>query len=163
MKSTALLITACLFSVNIEAADITPETITLPPAVRTQFFANMRDHLSAVSEIQLALAEDRFDDAASIAQHRLGLGASSSAACRMPGMKMASETPAPRTDNSTLSKFMPPEMHGIGFKMHTAADRFAQDVKKAAATRDYHAAVSSLANITRQCVACHAHFRIAGR
>ncbi len=158
MKLNICLMLACLFSIGAEAAD-GPETINLPPAIRFQFFANMRDHLLAVSEIQAALGEGKFEQAADIASSRLGLNASSSAACRMqkPGMSH----PLSHKDNSSLAKFMPPEMHEIGFKMHSAADKFALDARNAAANRDYPAALSSLANITRQCVACHAHFRIA--
>lgn len=158
MKSKICLMLACLVSIGAEAADA-PETIDLPPAIRAQFFANMRDHLLAIHEIQAALGSGHFEDAADIASSRLGLKAPSSAACRMkkPGMML----PPAGADNSALSKFMPKPMHKIGYKMHTAADNFAAVARGSAG--DYRKAIGALSLVTEQCTACHASFRISNR
>lgn len=139
--------------------------VALPPMLHDQFLANMRDHLSAISEIQAALAEGDFGKAAEISRRRLGLGAASSAACRMSGMqtRMPGEAGASGSDNSMLSKFMPEAMHRAGFKMHSAADQFAEDAEKAAPARDYRMAMESLSRVTKQCVACHSSFKLSGR
>lgn len=143
-----------------DAAGASPArtAVALPPMLHDQFLANMRDHLSAISEIQAALAEGDFGKAAEISRRRLGLGAASSAACRMPG-----EAGASGSDNSMLSKFMPEAMHRTGFKMHSAADQFAEDAEKAAPARDYRMAMESLSRVTKQCVACHSSFKLSGR
>lgn len=156
MKKRFLFFLVGLFSFNALGA---PErtAIKLPPMIRDQFLANMRDHLMAISEIQAALAKGEFERASEIAGGRLGLKAPSSAACRMNKSQHTS------MDNSALSKYMPKEMHRIGFAMHTAADNFAADAKKAAPIRDYRMTIESLSNVTMQCVACHAKFRLAGR
>ncbi len=154
MKLILPLTLASLLSINGEAAEAAhPVTISLPPAIRIQFLSNMRDHLAAMSEIQDALAEGNFEQAAGIAGHRLGLRATSSAACRMNKMENS------RADNSALSKFMPKDMHRIGYEMHAAADNFALVAQSSAG--DYRKAISALSRVTKQCVACHARFRIS--
>lgn len=156
MKQKICVMLACLFPIGAQAADA-PETIDLPPAIRTQFFANMRDHLLAIHEIQAALGAGQFEHAADIASSRLGLKAASSAACRMkkPGMMQ----PRDDADNSALSKFMPKPMHKIGYKMHTAADNFAAVARSSSG--DYRKAIGALSQVTEQCTACHANFRVS--
>ncbi len=150
------LIPLLLFSVSASASplpELKPErhAVKLPRDLRESFLENMRDHLSAVSEIQAALAEKNFDKAAEIAKNRLGLDAPSSAACR-PGMEMAD-----------LAKFMPENIRAVGFKMHSAADQFAVDAKNAGTDSDYRAVIDSLSKVTRQCVSCHTQYRLANR
>ena len=164
MKRHALSLLLGLMALDASGASGARTGITLPPEIREQFLMNMRDHLSAISEIQAALAEGRFYQAADIAEGRIGLGAPSSEACRMSDMTMHNEAnPSPRTDNRALSKFMPEAMHKIGFGMHLAADQFALDARKAAKTRDYRMAIASLSRVTTQCVACHARFKLNNR
>ena len=158
MKGLKLfLFISCLFAGEASGGPIERTAIDLPPMVRDQFLYNMRDHLMALSEIQTALAKGDFENAADIAAHRLGLNASSSAACSMDGHK------ARPGDNSALSKYMPEKMHRIGFEMHSAADQFAAEAREAAATRDYGKAIASLSLVTKQCVACHSSFKLSGR
>ncbi len=125
---------------------------------------DMRDHLSAISEIQVALAGGRFNLAANIAEDRIGLGSSSSEACRMPDTPTYNEKESTtQTNNYELSKFMPEAMHKIGFNMHAAADQFARDARKAAKTQNYQMTIASLSKITTQCVACHTKFKLNNR
>ncbi len=164
MKRLALSLLLGLMALEAFGAPPARTGITLPPEIREQFLMNMRDHLSAISEIQAALAKGRFHQAADIAKDRIGLGASSSEACRMSGMAMHKEaSPNPLTDNRALSGFMPESMHKIGFGMHAAADQFAQDARKAAKTGDYRMAIASLSRVTTQCIACHARFKLNSR
>lgn len=143
------------------------QPVALPPAIRDQFLADMRDHLTEISQIHAALADGAFNRAADIAEQRLGFAAPSSAACRMPGMALAHTAPDQHLDrmmdNSEMTKFMPKEMHMVGYRMHTAADRFAQTARKAAATSDYRSALYALSKVTQQCVACHTQFKLAKR
>ena len=44
--------------------------------------------------------------------------------------------------------------------MHQAASRFAVTAQEAAVTRDLPRALSALGGITKNCVACHAAYRL---
>jgi len=68
----AVAMLALAFSATARAAD-TRQTISLPVPMREHMLANMRDHLSALSEIQLALAAGRYEEAADIAEQRIGM------------------------------------------------------------------------------------------
>jgi cytochrome c556 len=59
-----------------------------------------------------------------------------------------------------VAKFMPGPMQAIGTDMHKAASRFAVEVVNSGATGDVKPALAALAGVTRQCVACHAGFRM---
>lgn len=151
MLGLTLLLAGALMHSGAASAEATQQmtsqrmAVKLPSTLRDHFLENMRDHLLAVSQIQAALAEGKFDEAAGIAQMRLGINAPSAIACK-PGMKHMSQ----------LALFMPEGMRKAGSKMHNAADRFATDMK----TSDYRSAFSSLAKVTQACVACHAAYRI---
>lgn len=47
--------------------------VELPEQMRLHMLSNMRDHLLALQQIQDALANERFDEAAQIAEERLGM------------------------------------------------------------------------------------------
>ncbi|MFO7653173.1 MAG: hypothetical protein R6X25_05050 [Candidatus Krumholzibacteriia bacterium] len=47
--------------------------VELPDQLRLHMLANMRDHLLALQQIQAALASEEFDQAAQIAEQRLGM------------------------------------------------------------------------------------------
>jgi hypothetical protein len=61
---------------------------------------------------------------------------------------------------SHLAKFMPEGMQTIGTGMHHAASRFAVTVRNVEVSGDLRAAFSALSEVSRQCVACHAAYRI---
>jgi len=123
------------------AAD-TREAISLPVPMREHMLANMRDHLSALSEIQLALAAGRYDQAADIAEQRIGMSS------------------LERHGASHMAPYMPKAMQDIGTNMHRAASRFARAAQEATVTRDTASAIGALAEVTQQCVACHVSFRL---
>jgi cytochrome c556 len=114
------------------------EKIQLPPPMREHMMANMRDHLSSLSEIQAALAKVDFDKAADIAEARLGFSS------------LASHNAA------HMAPYMPKTMQAIGTKMHSAASQFARSAQE----RDGKKVMADLAAITAQCVACHAAYRV---
>lgn len=152
MRRLALsLLGVVLFAGNAEAADLMQkleaqrEIVKFPPQMQQHFLSGMRDHLLAVSQIQRALAEGRFDKAGEIAGSRLGMNAPSSMACK-PGMEHMNE----------MARLMPDGMRKAGRRMHHAADQFAHDVQQ----HDLRAAVASLASVTAACVACHASYRL---
>ncbi|ANQ83548.1 hypothetical protein dqs_0472 [Azoarcus olearius] len=120
----------------------TREWVRFPPAMTAHTLANMRDHLLALQQIQSALGEARYDDAAEIAEQRLGLSA-----LRSHG---AAES----------SRFMPAGMQEAGTAMHRSASRFGLAARDAAATGDLAPALRSLAQVTAACVSCHAAYRL---
>jgi len=125
-----------------DAADGDARTLVeLPAPMQQHLLANMRDHLVAITEIQEALGAGAFDRAGEIAEKRLGLSS------------LASH------DASHMAPFMPKPMQEIGTAMHRAASRFAVVAQESSADGNLRKAVDGLAQVTRQCVACHATYR----
>lgn len=144
MRRLALLILSGLALVAPASADAPAprERVALPAMMQQHMLANMRDHLLAIAQIQDALAERRFGAAAQIAEQRLGMSS------------LASHGAA------HMAPYMPKPMQDIGTQMHRAASQFALVAEDASVNRDLASALKSLSAITRQCVACHATYRI---
>jgi hypothetical protein len=104
--------------------------------------ANMRDHLLAASKIQAALAAGQYDAAAEIGEQRLGMSSLEAHGARH------------------MAARMPEGMQAIGTGMHHAASRFAVTAQAAAVNGDLARALGGLAEVTQQCVACHAGYRL---
>lgn len=118
------------------------QAVYFPKMLREHTLANMRDHLLALQEIQAALAQQEYDKAADIAEHRLGMSSLS-----LHGAH-------------DVAKYMPKGMQEAGTAMHRNASRFAVAAKDAGATGDVRPALAALASTTAQCVACHAGYRV---
>jgi hypothetical protein len=118
------------------------EMVQMPDDIVQPMLANMRDHLLALQEIQSAMGRDKLDDAARIAEERLGMSSLS-----LHGAH-------------NVAPYMPTGMQEAGTGMHRAASRFSIAVKDAAVTGDTKAALTALAAVTAQCVACHSGYRI---
>jgi cytochrome c556 len=110
--------------------------------MRAHMLANMRDHLRALQEIDVALARDDFDKAASVAETRLGMSS------------------LERHGAAHLAQAMPKDMQDIGTQMHRAASRFAVAAQNAGVTKDLRPALGALGAVMQQCVACHAAYRL---
>ena len=80
------------FLLNPALADDGRQTVQLPDMMREHMLSNMRDHLLALEEITRSLANQQYDEAAEIAENRLGMSSMS-----LHGA-------------SHLGKFMPKEM-----------------------------------------------------
>jgi hypothetical protein len=128
-------------SAGARGAD-TRETVTFPPHLAEETLANMRDHLQALQEIQEHLGMGHGSVAAKIAETRLGMSSL--------GLHGASE----------VAKFMPAGMQAAGSAMHRAASRFAILAQDADVTGDMKPVFAALAEITAQCVGCHAGYRL---
>lgn len=118
------------------------QTIELPPTMREHMLANMRDHLTALTEIQSALAAGKYEQAADIAENRIGMSS------------------LQQHGASHMAPYMPRAMQDIGTSMHRAASRFARVAQEAAVAKEPARAVGALAEVMQQCVACHASFRV---
>jgi hypothetical protein len=118
------------------------QLVEFPAPLVEHTLANMRDHLQTLQEIQSHLAMGRTDLAAKIAEERLGMSS-----LELHGA-------------SEVSKYMPQGMQDAGTAMHRAASRFAITAQDMGVTGDPKPALAALAEITAQCVSCHAGYRL---
>lgn len=116
--------------------------VRFPPQLREHTLGNMRDHLLALQQIQDALARQDYDQAADVAEQRLGMSSL--------GLHGAHE----------VAGFMPAGMQAAGTAMHRQASRFALAAREASATGDLRPPLAALAAVTGACVACHAGYRL---
>jgi hypothetical protein len=116
--------------------------VEFPAPLIEHTLANMRDHLQTLQEIQSHLAMGHTDVASKIAEERLGMSSL--------GLHGAAE----------VSRYMPQGMQDAGTAMHRAASRFAVAAEEAGATGDLKPVFAGLAEITAQCVGCHAGYRL---
>ena len=133
------------------------ELVNFPPLMRTHMLDNMRDHVQTLDGILHALGTADYQGAAKIAVEHLGLDSPSAAACKP---KPAGAAPAPGSMDEMMALYMPEQMRAIGLAMHASASEFAVVAARAAATHDAKAAVEALSRVTRNCVACHAGYRL---
>lgn len=106
--------------------------------MQKHMLANMRDHLVTINEILILMNQEKLDEAASMAENRLGMSSLQS------------------HNASHMAKFMPLPMQNIGTSMHRAASKFALKAEE----DDKKAAYLALTKITSACVACHANYKI---
>jgi cytochrome c556 len=132
----ALLLTVVVGSPVVTADERQP--VDMPAPMQQHMLSNMRDHLRALHEIQSALAAQKFDRAAEVAEQRLGMSSLQSHGA------------------AHMAPLMPKEMQAIGNEMHRAASRFAVTVVEGDVSRS----LKDLSQITQQCVACHAAYRL---
>ncbi len=116
--------------------------VEFPPELRDHTLANMRDHLRTLQEIQATLAAGKLDQAADIAERRLGMSSLAAHGAH------------------EVAKYMPEGMQNAGSAMHRSASRFAIAAQDASATSDLKPALAALAEVTANCVACHAAYRL---
>ncbi|MCU0835832.1 MAG: cytochrome c [Chromatiaceae bacterium] len=134
---------ALLAAVLLGPAQAEPrQHVELPPPMREHMLANMRDHLAAIETISRLLAEGRYGEAADTAESRLGMSA------------MAAH------GGHHMAPHMPEGMRAIGSAMHRAASRLAVGARDAEVRGDLAGALTGLADVMQQCVACHAAYRV---
>jgi hypothetical protein len=118
------------------------QLVQFPEPMRLQTLANMRGHLLALQEIDVALSKNDFDRAAKVAEGRLGMSS-----LELHGA-------------AHIAPFMPQGMQEIGTQMHRAASRFAVEAQDASVSNDVRPALAALGRVMQQCVACHAAYRL---
>ena len=118
------------------------QLVKFPEPMRVHTITSMRDHLLALQEINVALSLNGFDEAASIAEQRLGMSS------------------LERHGAAHIAPFMPQGMQDIGTQMHRAASRFAVEAQNASVSNDVRPALAALGTVMQQCVACHAAYRL---
>ena len=118
------------------------QAVSFPARLKEETLTNMRDHLLALQQIQSALAGKEYDRAAEIAEQRLGMSS------------------LQRHGAHEVARHMPEGMRAAGSGMHRNASRFAVAAKDATVTGDLGPSLEALSNVTAQCVACHAGYRL---
>lgn len=118
------------------------QLVDLPDMMRAHMLGNMRDHLAALTEIQDAIAVGAYDQAADIAETRIGMSSIEA------------------HHAAQLAPYMPKQMQAIGTQMHKAASQFALVARETAVDGNVKRMVGALGEITQQCVACHAAYRV---
>jgi len=145
MKATILAAVAAITTLTANIATAQPDSrqqVELPPMMGQHMLANMRDHLVTLNTIHQALADADYERAAEVAERRLGMSSL--------GTHGASH----------MAPYMPQEMQAIGTAMHHAASRFAIIARESAVEDNMKRAVGALAEVSKQCIACHNAYRI---
>ena len=115
--------------------------VAFPAPLRAATLTHMRDHLASIGRITAYLATREFDQAAEVAESRLG----------MSSMALHNAHEA--------AQYMPPAMRELGHSLHARASEFALKAKDAGATGELGPALVALARVQESCVACHTAFR----
>lgn len=136
-----LALTLAAISTNEANAD-SRELVSLPSMMQDHMLGNMRDHLATMNEILAALAAGKLDQAADIAESRLGMSSLQSHGA------------------AHLASMMPKPMQEMGTNMHRAASRFARTAQEAKVEDGLERTLGALSELTQQCMACHAQYRI---
>jgi len=128
-----------VFASNTSTAnDDSRQFVKLPEMMQQHMMSNMRDHLVSINKILINLANGQLDQAAEVAESRLGMSSLKSHGA------------------SHMARFMPEGMQQAGTSMHRAASRFALKAQEGEVLPAYNA----LSNVTSACVACHSSYRI---
>ena len=96
--------------------------------------SNMREHLTAVSEIVQLMNTGKYDEASKIASEKLGLTLEK---------------------NSMCGSFNNKSFEEMGVRFHKSADDFAQTLK----TKDQKKSMVALEKVLNGCVLCHSTFK----
>ncbi|MGE5546510.1 MAG: hypothetical protein ACM33T_06420 [Solirubrobacterales bacterium] len=145
MKRRTLALAALLALTSPARADDQRQMVTMPAPMQEHMLASMRDHLATLGEILSALAAERFDDAAKVAESRLGMSSY--------GLHGAAH----------MAPYMPDGMKQAGNALHHAASRFALAAQEVDLDRSYSGMrrlTAALDEMTAACNACHAGYRI---
>lgn len=147
MRSITALFAVPLFVVFpfAAAAQDSRELVELPAPMQEHMLSNMRDHLVTLSEIIGDIAEEKFDQAAKVAEQRLGMSSLSA------------------HDAAHMAPFMPNPMQDMGTNMHHAASQLVIVLQDASITPDAQSMQhidQVIHTITSACTGCHAAYRI---
>ena len=118
------------------------QRVEMPTQMREHMLGNMRDHLLVLETITRQLANQQYDEAAEVAETRLGMSSMQSHGA------------------SHMAQFMPEGMSAIGTEMHHAASRFAIAAQNASIDGGLSKAFAALSDVMTQCVACHSGYRV---
>ena len=131
-----------LFTINTAAVGDSRQQVEIPEQMREHMLSNMRNHLLALEAITRKLANEQYDEAAEVAENRLGMSSMESHGA------------------SHIAQYMPEGMRASGTAMHHAASRFSIAAQNAAVDGGLNTAFAALSEVMAQCVACHTAYRV---
>ncbi|MGE5165898.1 MAG: hypothetical protein ACM3IH_17990 [Sphingobacteriales bacterium] len=121
------------------------QLVELPKAMQEHMLTNMRDHLASLSEIIGDVGDSKFDEAAKIAERRLGMSSLTA------------------HDAAHMAPFFPKAMQDMGTSMHRAGSRLVIVLQDASITPNVQSMQDinrALHEVTSACTSCHAAYRI---
>ena len=130
-----------LFNHAVSAQD-NRQLVPMPEPMIDHMLANMRDHLLALEQITRYLANQQYEQAAEVAENRLGMSSLQSHGA------------------SHMARVMPEQMAATGTAMHRAASRFALAARDAELEGGLNKAFAALSDVMTQCNACHSAYRV---
>jgi len=135
---STLLFFLCATLSAAEKQQDTRELVSMPEEIQHEIVANMRDHLNILNQILIHLANDEMDEAAELAEYKLGMSSMG------------------KGHGGERRKYMPEGMRSFGQNLHRSASRFSRKAEEG----DLEQAIKSLSEMTSVCTACHASYRI---
>ena len=127
------------------AAGDARELVRLPGHMQEHMLGNMRDHLATLNGIIGDIADSKLDEAAKLAEQRLGMSSLGA------------------HDAAHMAPFMPQPMQDLGTSMHHAASRLAITLQNASVSPSLETMAEvnrGLHEVTSACTGCHAGYRI---
>jgi cytochrome c556 len=141
MRTTILALLLTLGAASpVAAQEDARNAIDLPADVRVQFLDHMHTHMNSLDAVVRGLAEGKIREAGATAQKQMAVG-----------------------QGRGFGRYMPDEFRQLGFAYHQAAGNFARVTEEVGDKPDaagWAKIVGGLADITTQCNACHAVFRV---
>lgn len=141
---TAVVLLAALGASRTYGQDAR-QLVKLPEPMQEHMLGNMRDHLASLNEIIGDVGDGKFDEAAKVAERRLGMSSLTA------------------HDAAHMAPFFPKPMQDMGTSMHRAGSRLVIVLQDASVTPNVQAMQDvdrALHEITTACTACHAAYRI---
>jgi hypothetical protein len=117
--------------------------VVFPAKTYDETLASMREHLRAVDLVIASVADGDYEKAATAAEKGLGIGHQHG----VDGLQSG-------------HSYMPPAMLSFGSAMHMNARELVVTLRDAEVTGDVAKVMSSLNNVTKQCVGCHDAFKL---
>mgnify|MGYP000034506766 CR=1 FL=1 len=121
----------------------TRQEVVFPASVYEHTLKSMREHLEAVHAVIDAIGTGDFEGASEVAERGLGIGHQHGPDGLQSG-----------------HAYMPPGMRKLGHQMHMNARDLVVTLRNADVTGDTQKVLTSLKEVTAQCVACHKAYRL---
>lgn len=137
-----LILVLMLFTLSMPVVADDRNQAELPGHVSKHLMSTMRDHLNVLEEITFLLSEYKFEQAADLAEKRLGMSTVEIHYKRHVG------------------KYMPKAMQKLGTGMHKAATHFAKITRNADKNKELNKALAALSGVIKQCTACHSSYKV---
>lgn len=112
--------------------------VELPAHMKGHMLENMRGHLLVVNQLLLLLSEERFDEAADLAEEELGMSSLS------------------KHGANHIAPLYPEGMRAVGTQMHKSASQFSRVAQEG----DLADSIKALGKVISSCTACHAAYKV---